>query len=279
MATINRIPQTLKPYLNDIERMAALKKTNYYKDGKLDKRYYNKLVTHELDDDDRILLESEMRDWFISDRNEKFHDKQAEENAKLHAMRVKKQQEGDKKKMEERIQRAKNDALVVKGTKATYADLDAVTDAEAGDVWNVTEAGTSASTPDHKYHSEGTNWVRRGSEWDALGGTVDLTNYVTTDVFIPTQNIPTQNYEENKEIIKETEKKTKELKDMNVGVKCDKRKEPDFDNLARMTPEQMRKIREERKKNKPNIFKKFGLGVKKLFIDLFFEEVEGNYEK
>ena len=90
--------------------------------------------------------------------------------------------------VDSKISQAVSSAYVVKGTKATYSQLSGVTDAVAGDVWNVTEAGTSASTPDGKYHSEGTNWVWTGSEWDALGGTVDLTNYVTTDVFTPTQD-------------------------------------------------------------------------------------------
>lgn len=214
-----------KPYLTTEDRLRALSRTRYYANGTFNKGYYEGLIAHELDDDDRALLESEMRNWFISDRNEKFHDKQAEENAKLHAMRVKKQQEEDKKKREEKIQRAKNDALMSIGVVPVVADSDRV--------------------------------------------------FLVSPLA----------YEENKEIIKETEKKTKELNDMNVSVKCDKRETPDFDfdNLARMTPEQMRKIRErERRKKelKPNeLFKKFKNGVKGVFVKLFCEEVEGNYEK
>lgn len=66
----------------------------------------------------------------------------------------------------------------VKGTKATYADLPTTGNTE-GDVWNVTAAyGTTPA---------GTNWVwvadsskTAGGYWDALGGTVDLSNYVNT---------------------------------------------------------------------------------------------------
>lgn len=54
-----------------------------------------------------------------------------------------------------------------KGSKATYAELP--TDAIAGDVWNVAEA--------YNGHSAGTNWAWTGSEWDALAGSIDLSNY------------------------------------------------------------------------------------------------------
>lgn len=54
-----------------------------------------------------------------------------------------------------------------KGSKATYAELP--TDATAGDVWNVAEA--------YNGHSAGTNWAWTGSEWDALAGSIDLSNY------------------------------------------------------------------------------------------------------
>lgn len=87
--------------------------------------------------------------------------------------------------VDSKIGQAVSSAYVVKGTKATYAELTALTEHNTGDVWNVTEAGTSAQTPDHKVHSEGTNWVWTGTEWDALGGTVDLTNYITRDEYSP----------------------------------------------------------------------------------------------
>lgn len=76
----------------------------------------------------------------------------------------------------------------VKGTKATIAEVLAVEDAVIGDVYNVTAAFTLNS---QKYPA-GTNVVFVGpaeegepdpsaqAQWDALGGTVDLTPYATT---------------------------------------------------------------------------------------------------
>lgn len=54
-----------------------------------------------------------------------------------------------------------------KGTKASYAAIQAVTNPAVGDVWN------DAST-DH-------NYVWNGSSWDKLAGTVDMSNYYTKD--------------------------------------------------------------------------------------------------
>lgn len=54
-----------------------------------------------------------------------------------------------------------------KGSKDKYVDLP--TDAVAGDVWNVAEA--------YNGHSAGTNWAWTGTEWDALAGSIDLSNY------------------------------------------------------------------------------------------------------
>lgn len=54
-----------------------------------------------------------------------------------------------------------------KGSKNTYAELP--TDAVAGDVWNVAEA--------HNGHPAGTNYAWTGTEWDALAGSIDLSNY------------------------------------------------------------------------------------------------------
>ena len=54
-----------------------------------------------------------------------------------------------------------------KGSKDKFSELP--TDAVAGDVWNVAEA--------HDKHAAGTNWAWTGTEWDALAGIVDLTNY------------------------------------------------------------------------------------------------------
>lgn len=52
-----------------------------------------------------------------------------------------------------------------KGSKATYSALPTTANT-VGDVWNV--------------ESDGMNYAWTGSEWDALGGSVDLSGYVTT---------------------------------------------------------------------------------------------------
>lgn len=54
-----------------------------------------------------------------------------------------------------------------KGSKNTFAELP--TDASVGDVWNVAEA--------HNGHPAGTNYAWTGTEWDALAGSIDLSNY------------------------------------------------------------------------------------------------------
>lgn len=54
-----------------------------------------------------------------------------------------------------------------KGSKDKYSDLP--TDAIAGDVWNVAEA--------YNGYAAGTNWAWTGTEWDALAGSIDLSNY------------------------------------------------------------------------------------------------------
>ena len=61
-------------------------------------------------------------------------------------------------------------ALKYKGSKNTYADLPK-TGNQVGDVWNVVAAYGNAHA--------GTNWAWNGTIWDPLGGTIDLTNYVT----------------------------------------------------------------------------------------------------
>ena len=61
-------------------------------------------------------------------------------------------------------------ALKYKGSKNTYADLPK-TGNQVGDVWNVVAAYGNAHA--------GTNWAWNGTVWDPLGGTIDLTNYVT----------------------------------------------------------------------------------------------------
>lgn len=61
-------------------------------------------------------------------------------------------------------------ALKYKGSKDTYADLPK-TGNQVGDVWNVVAAYGNTHA--------GTNWAWNGTIWDPLGGTIDLTNYVT----------------------------------------------------------------------------------------------------
>ena len=56
-----------------------------------------------------------------------------------------------------------------KGTKTSYSELP--TDAQTGDVWNVVEA--------YNANPAGTNWAWNGTEWDALGGEIDLSSYTT----------------------------------------------------------------------------------------------------
>ena len=57
-----------------------------------------------------------------------------------------------------------------KGSKQTYEQLP--TDAEVGDVWNVVEA--------YDEHPAGTNYAYvGGGYWDALGGPIDLSNYLS----------------------------------------------------------------------------------------------------
>lgn len=54
-----------------------------------------------------------------------------------------------------------------KGSKDKYSELP--TDAVAGDVWNVAEAQGG--------YPAGTNYAWTGTAWDALGGSIDLSNY------------------------------------------------------------------------------------------------------
>lgn len=61
-------------------------------------------------------------------------------------------------------------ALDYKGTKDTYEDLPSE-DNKKGDVWNVVAA--HGNTP------AGTNYAWDGTQWDPLGGTVDLSGYYT----------------------------------------------------------------------------------------------------
>ena len=73
----------------------------------------------------------------------------------------------------------------VKGTKATYADLIALPESgnTIGDVWNVVTQSVVGTAPNQTVYPAGTNFVWDGSEWDALGGTVDLSPYMLTSTF------------------------------------------------------------------------------------------------
>lgn len=61
-------------------------------------------------------------------------------------------------------------ALDYKGTKNTYEELPAEGN-KKGDVWNV--VGAHGTTP------AGTNYAWDGTQWDPLGGTIDLSGYYT----------------------------------------------------------------------------------------------------
>lgn len=65
-----------------------------------------------------------------------------------------------------------------KNSVADYAALQAIVDPEVGDVYNVVAAHGNPGDAD--YTPAGTNYAWNGTAWDALGGTVDLSNYATT---------------------------------------------------------------------------------------------------
>lgn len=66
----------------------------------------------------------------------------------------------------------------VQGSVADIAELNAITDKSAGDVYNVIAA--SGTPGEASYIPAGTNYVWTGTAWDPLGGTVDLTGYATS---------------------------------------------------------------------------------------------------
>lgn len=68
----------------------------------------------------------------------------------------------------EQIETKISSVYTVKGSKNTYADLPTTGNVK-GDVWNVVAA--------YNNNPAGTNYVWTGTEWDALGGSVDLSNY------------------------------------------------------------------------------------------------------
>jgi len=61
-----------------------------------------------------------------------------------------------------------------KGSKSTYEELPESGNV-TGDVWNVVSA--------HGNVPAGTNYAWDGSQWDSLGGSVDLSNYITNETF------------------------------------------------------------------------------------------------
>ncbi|MBQ8372684.1 MAG: hypothetical protein IJX35_00015 [Candidatus Methanomethylophilaceae archaeon] len=75
----------------------------------------------------------------------------------------------DKTTVDNKISNAVSSAYKVKGTVATADKLPA--EAQVGDVYNITAASS--------YGPAGTNVVWDGTEWDALGGIIDLTDYAT----------------------------------------------------------------------------------------------------
>lgn len=91
-----------------------------------------------------------------------------------------------KKYVDDAISGAVTSTYKVKGSKATKADLPA-TGNVVGDVWNVVAA--DGKPGEAGYTPAGTNYVWVGAvggvaaHWDPLGGTVDLSGYVTTGSF------------------------------------------------------------------------------------------------
>ena len=86
--------------------------------------------------------------------------------------------------MNSAINAAVGSVYKVKGTKTNISEVVALTNAKVGDVWNVTNEFTLSS----KKYPAGTNVVcttatsssdHDEGNWDALGGTVDLSQYLT----------------------------------------------------------------------------------------------------
>lgn len=86
------------------------------------------------------------------------------------------------KDVEDEINLKISSVYKVRGTKNTYADLPTENNT-IGDVYNVVQAVGTPGTAD--YTPAGTNYVctkttgNREEQWDALGGTVDLSTYAT----------------------------------------------------------------------------------------------------
>nr|DAJ89560.1 MAG TPA: hypothetical protein [Caudoviricetes sp.] len=71
------------------------------------------------------------------------------------------------------------EALTYKGTKENYADLP--TDAKAGDMYNVINEYVDPIT--NEIHPSGTDYAWDGESWNALGGKLDLSIFLTHDEF------------------------------------------------------------------------------------------------
>lgn len=67
-------------------------------------------------------------------------------------------------------------ALVYKGSVDTYAELPE--DAKIGDMYNVVQEYKDPDTK--KIYPAGTNFGWTGTAWDALGGSIDVSNFATT---------------------------------------------------------------------------------------------------
>lgn len=61
-----------------------------------------------------------------------------------------------------------------KGSKETFAEVEAITEKEVGDVYNVVQADPTNGV------AAGTNVAWTGTEWDPLGGTFDISSNVPT---------------------------------------------------------------------------------------------------
>jgi hypothetical protein len=73
-----------------------------------------------------------------------------------------------------------------KNSVADMTALEAVENPEIGDVYNVVAA--NGQPGDSGYTPAGTNYAWNGSQWDALGGVVDLSNYATVSAATNLQN-------------------------------------------------------------------------------------------
>lgn len=127
--------------------------------------------------------------------------------------------------IDEKINAAVSSLYKIKGTKATITEVLSLTDAVVGDVWNVTAAFTLSS----KKYPAGTNVVYIGKgatneeKWDCLGGTVDLSPYVTSESMNTSLNSKVDKIEgkflvSNTEITKLVELKSQSELDIDIAI-------------------------------------------------------------